>query len=63
MMQQQLSSAADAAFINSLHTTFTVAALFPLAGMIITLFTIRRKDFWRAGQGSGVDKIVGVDEN
>ena len=63
MMQQQLSSAADAAFINSLHTTFTVAALFPLAGMIITLFTIRRKDFWRAGQSSGVDKIVGVDDN
>ena len=63
MMQQQLSSAADAAFINSLHTTFTVAALFPLAGMIIALFTIRRKDFWRAGQSSGVDKIVGVDDN
>ena len=63
MMQQQLSSAADAAFINSLHTTFTVAALFPLAGMIITLFTIRRKDFWRAGQSSGVDKILGVDDN
>ena len=63
MMQQQLSSAADAAFINSLHTTFTVAALFPLAGMIITLFTIRRKDFWHAGQSSGVDKIVGVDDN
>ena len=63
MMQQQLSSAADAAFINSLHTTFTVAALFPLAGMIIALFTIRRKDFWHAGQSSGVDKIVGVDDN
>jgi len=31
--------------------------------MIITLFTIRRKDFWRAGQSSGVDKIVGVDDN
>lgn len=63
MMQQQLSSAADAAFINSLHTTFTVAALFPLAGMIIALFTIRRKDFWHAGQSSGIDKIVGVDDN